>query len=257
MDLARRPQNYKPVNKSARAKKRARLSNVSVPLSPGLKRYLGSRGTPKGVYEIVRTCSTSFQLAQTGFLNGAGATRALSFTFTPQNVYVWDGGAIATPWLTVAVPNSGEMGALWEHVKLDKVECTFMGGVTQPYSAASGVNPYQFPPMIHYCTDDNDKACDAASIKQMADCKVWLPNTTGTTSIMRVDVKPKYQRIVYYSALTNNYEPARGYVRSEYDMEHYGLKMAVDDFPNNPDTDNPFGRINVSFKLFFKYKDLK
>lgn len=72
---------------------------------------------------------------------------------------------------------------------------------------------------------------------------------------MKVTVKPKFNTLIYYSAVSNGYKAERGYVRSDYDIDHYGLKMTLIDHSNT--ADNSFGTMTVSAKFNFKLKNLK
>lgn len=230
-------------------KPRAKRTKRSVPVSPGLRRYLSLRGTPEGVYEISRMVNASvIQITEGGWSNGATITRNLCFVFTPQYLRVYNDTS-STVWAQYAIPNAAEFSALFDDVKIDYVDLTFMGIYTQHSSNITAA--YQSIQPVIYGTDDNDTNTTQAIVEQLGDSKVWYPNN-GSGGVMTVRVYPKYNQIVYYTSVLNGYQPARGYIRSDYDIEHYALKMSM------PVTSSlSYGTMNVSAKFHFKFKNLK
>lgn len=242
------------VSTGKRTYKRRRAASSSAPVSAGLKRYLRLRGTPKGVYEISRTVTTG-HIAITGgagggWNNGAASTSNLCFVFTPQYLRCYNDSSTAT-FIQWAIPNASELAALYDDVKISSVELTFMGSFTQsgtPNTTVAQISPRS----ILYGTDDNDTATSYSIVSQLGDCKTWYPNNTDG-SVMRVTVKPKYNQVIYYTPVLNGYQPQRGYIRSDYDIEHYALKMSMVDHGAN----NPNGAMTCSAKFNFKFKNLK
>jgi len=220
---------------------------ANAPTAP-LQRFLRLRGTPKGTYDITRTVNLSQIFTTNTWSNDGGTNLAagLAFTFSVQNLRSYIGGTIDK---TVAIPNAAELSALWDDIKIVQVELYFALGLGAP---AADTSSYQ-PPMIIYGTDDNDANADVAIVQQLGDCKSWQ-GTTYANNTMSMTVKPKYQQIIYYTAVLNGYEPKRGYHRSDYDIEHYGVKMAM----IKPATGlYASGRMNVSAKFTFRCKNLK
>lgn len=242
------------VSTGKRSYKRQRKASSSAPVSAGLKRYLRLRGTPKGVYEISRTV-TGIHLPITGgvgggWSNGTSLSSNLCWVFTPQYLRCYADGSL-TSFIQVAIPNASELAALYDDVKIDSVELQFMGNFTQSSTPTTNVAYYGPRPII-YGTDDNDTSCSTSIVSQLGDCKTWNPNNTDQ-SVLKVTLKPKYNQIIYYTSALNAYQPARGYIRSDYDIEHYGLKMSMVD----QGTYNPTGAMTVTCKFNFKYKNLK
>lgn len=235
-------------------KPRKKRTKYGASASAGLRRYLNLRGTPEGVYEISRMV-TSGPLQITsgengGWTNGGTVTSNLCFVFTPQYLRAYNDSS-STVWSQWAIPNAAELAALFDDVKIDSVELTFMGAFTQhPSSGATGNIT---PRPIIYGTDDNDTNTSNDIVEQLGDCKVWYPNNASGSSVMKVTVKPKYNQIIYYTSVLNGYQPARGYVRSDYDIEHYALKMSMVDGFNL----NGVGAMSVAAKFNFKFKNLK
>lgn len=220
--------------------KRQSTSSRSVPRMPvGLRRYIDTRGTPRGTYEVVRTVTGFIDISSTGMNIGAASYVGGTFVWTPTNVTLYSGivGNV-TAW---NIPNAAEMAALWDKVKLDKVECLFTS------SGIGASNSTVQQPLVLLVEDDNDTPTSPDQIKQM-DCKVWQLGDQNNP--IKMTCRPKYQRIVYYTAATSSYEPTRGYVVSGTDIPHFGLKIGLD-------PTGGIGRISFSFKIFFKFKELK
>jgi len=152
------------------------------------------------------------------------------------------------------IPNAAEISALWDDIKIDKVEVTISGYMAlsaTPLTTAGYVVGNQFV----YGTDDNDQLSSLATVQQLGDCKSMYMVANSGTNARTITVRPKYQQIIYYTALTSGYQPQSGYIRSDYDIEHYALKVAR--VPMNNVADNCNGQFNFSFKVFFKCKGLK
>lgn len=234
-------------------KPRKKRTKYTASASAGLRRYLNLRGTPDGVYEISRMVTTgaipTTNGESAGWINGGVVTSNLCFVFTPQYLRAYNDSS-STVWGQWPIPNASELAALFDDVKIDSVELTFMGMFTQHpsnlASAQSAIRP------IIYGTDDNDTNTSNDIVEQLGDCKVWYPNN-ASGGVMKVTVKPKYNQIIYYTSVLNGYQPARGYVRSDYDIEHYALKMSMVD----NGVSNSYGSMNVAAKFNFKFKNLK
>lgn len=222
-----------------KAKKARR--GLSMPL--GLQRYINTRGTPKGTYELVRTVHGYFDHSPSGITIGAAAYEAGTFVIDPTTLTLFSG--VAGNSATWSIPNSSELAALWDKVKIDKVEFTFY----ETTAAATNSGTAQLP-MFVFAEDDNDRFCSLASVQQM-DCKTWQPGFNN--SKMTIVTRPRYQRIVYYTSVTSSYEPTRGYVVSDTAIPHYGLKVAI----AQTSAASNGGRVNFSAKVYFKLKELK
>lgn len=220
-----------------RSKKRARASR-SMPVSMGLRRYLSVRGTPKGAYEFTRTVTGRLACTNQGITIGAAAYAAGTWTVSPQALRLVSGVAGNTN--TYNIVNAAEFAALFDKIKVDKVEFTFTSNMVG--SSALIANQFIF------AEDDNDTTTSPDQIRQM-DCKVWQPGYNATQ--YKQTIRPKYQRLVYYTALASSYEPTQGYVVSDTDIPHYGLKMAVDTITDTSQL------VNFTAKVYFKCKEIK
>lgn len=235
--------NNRLKRKQSNPKKYQRKAFRTQPMASGLRRYLNLRGTPDGTYELNRHMFLQFDALATGIPIGAGNYEAATFTFTPGTINLVSG--IAGNTSTWNIPNAAELAALWDKVKIDRVVMKFMTNVQGPTGASSGA--VQSP--IYFAEDDNDTAASLAQIQQM-ECTTWQPGMN--TSTFTIQLKPKYQRLVYYTSLISSYEPTRGYVVSGTEIPHYGLKIGV---PLNAVAVGM--RINVDVNIYYKLKELK
>jgi len=233
-----------------RSRKAARPRRMAVS-GGGLPLAIRTRGTPKGYYEITRTVNFYTKILLGKFADDAGTTtgEGLAFSFSPQYVRSYiNGGLVAS----TAIPNSAELAGLFDELKIVKVELSFGLGIGTVASTSVAYNPMQ----ILYGTDDNDVNSTVAQVQQLGDCKMWYGNS-GDNSNMKMTVKPKYQRIIYYTALLSGYEPTQGYFRSDYDIEHYGVKMAMVIPPGTPSLVAASGNMAISCKYTVRCKSLK
>jgi len=224
-----------------RNKKRARASRA-MPVSMGLRRYLRDRGTPAGSYEFNRTVTGVLNFTNAGLQIGAARYAAGTWTVSPQNLKLVSGVAGNTN--TYPIINAAEFAALFDKIKVDKVEFTF----TSNSPGQLATSPASIANLLLFAEDDNDTTTSPDQIRQM-NCKTWQPGYNANS--FKMTIRPKYQRIVYYTALVSSYEPASGYVVSDTDIPHYGLKMGVDTLSDSSML------VNFTAKVFFKCKEIK
>lgn len=229
------------IRDAPRKAKKARGPGRMLRMPLGLQRYVNKRGTMDGVYEFTRVVNGRLDITNAGISVGAARYVAATFVFTPQNIQLVSGVAGNTN--TYNIPNAAEFAALFDKMKIDKVEMVFHNA----QSAGSGLSGAQ-PNYLVFATDDNDTAASVDSIKQM-DCKVWQPGFNATSQ--KIICKPKYQRLVYYTSLLSSYEPTSGYVVSDTAIPHYGIKVGVDII-----NDIAYF-VNWTAKIHFKCKEVK
>lgn len=237
--------SYSSGPKSGQKRQNFGSGPLSQPLS--LRRYLGSRGTPQGVYEITRNINTDIPIASGLFAQGAISGTGMAIVFGTQTTQTLINNTLVN---TANMPNAAELAAVWDDCKLDKVEVTlgFGGG-------ASTNSTNQTPTMFLVGTDDNSAESTETIVQQLGDCKSWYASSANN-SVFRITVKPKFQQLIYYTALTSGYQAKRGYNRSDYDIPHYALKIAIPQLTNGTAAALS-GRLTISMKYFFKYKSLK
>lgn len=237
-----RPSYLKESKKRKRSMSVPSAPKVRMPLS--LQRYINTRGTPDGTYELCRTVTGNFTVIPAGIAIGPANYEGATFVVNPQSLQLVSG--VAGNTTTWNIPNASEMAALWDKVKIDKVEYTFT--CTTPTVTNSGTGQL---PLFIFAEDDNDTAASLSSVSQM-NCKSWQPG--WNTTEFKISSKPRYQRIVYYTAVLSSYEPTRGYVVSDTAIPHYGLKMAIQQPPSAASNGM---LVQFAAKIHFKFKELK
>lgn len=220
-----------------------KASSMRVPR--GVRNYISKRGTPEGSYEFVRTVTGKLEINNAGIGIGASRYHAGTWVVTPQNLQLISG--VAGNSNTYNIPNAAEFAALFDKIKIDKVEFTF-SSANNTSTGGGGALTSTLPNLMLFAEDDNDSVTSPDQIRQM-DCVTWQPGYNARDC--KVAIVPKYQRIVYYTSLVSSYEPSTGYVVSDTAIPHYGLKMGIDVLS---DISNA---VNFSAKVYFKCKELK
>jgi len=152
--------------------------------------------------------------------------------------------------VSFSIPNAAEIAALYDLVKIDKVEITWSSNHAAT-SNANGVSATA--PKFLVCNDHND-GIGAATLVEIQQ----QPNKT----FMAVDGRdhkwtcyPKYQRIIYQTALASSYEPTTGFVNTNSTIPHYGVKMAISNLASLQATTDAI--IDFDIKYFLTLKNVK
>lgn len=210
-----------------------------------IPRYIATRGTTSGCYEIERTIQVPVDFTNAGFLINAGASDALSFTFSMYNVVLYNGNAPGS-FVAFPVTNAVELTALFDTYELHHVELSLSGGATGLANTASGQ-----PPVLYIANDINDTASSYGAITQMGGVRTYMP--TSNVKPFKHTCYPKFQNIVYYTTVLSAYAPGKGQVSTTLDVPHYGLKVGM----NVPGHNNGSGVLYFSFKIYCRFKGLK
>jgi len=193
-----------------------------------------------GETRLTRTVYGRINLSSTGFEIGVSNFQAVNIVYDVAGVTIYGNSTTSTRF---DMPNAAEFAALYDLVKIDKVDITWNS------NQQSGIGP-TIAPRFMICNDYNDGVGTASlsEIQQHSDC-------TAKFALMgqanRWSVKPKYQRIVYYTSLTSSYEPTNGFVNADTSIPHYGTKLACL-VPQDSD-----GSCDFSFKYFLTLKNIK
>lgn len=253
---------------SQQVAKRGRTPAFRAVPNPALAKYLRLRGTPYGVYEITRTLNFTLGIGDGTGTNAPGfnfppsgavgtavsSSENFCMIFTPQDCQLVSNSGTVFTGGTIALQNASEIAAIWDEIKIDKVEVTLMGCFSQVNS--TGNNAQIAPAQLYYATDDNSTDSSLSTIVQQTDCEVWYPNNAGGASVRKITVKPKFNTQIYFNNLTSAYSANRGYVQTGISVPHYGLLIALKrNFTNPPYYPN--GTLNVAVKYYFKCKSLK
>lgn len=198
-----------------------------------------------GEYKLSRTTNMYIPINNSGFVLGLSTFAGIGLIFSPQDVLAV--GTLAGGTIQSFVPNFAEIASLWERVRIDKIEIQISGRMTDKASGSTGTTAV---PVIYYAEDHNDVYSNTLAItQQQAGCQTW--HATSNSPDLCFTVRPKYQRIVYFTAATSSYEPSRGFVVADTAIPHYGLRMAVE--LGQLDAQGIF----IRFKYHYSLKDVK
>lgn len=231
-----------------------------VPYSRGVKRSRLGRRRPRlavsriarplrynGENKISRVCTATVRYTNLGFNIGAATSEAMSFVYDSTGVRIY---VAALSSAFVPLPNAAELAALYDLVRIDKVEITFASSQQASSETFSANN---LPVRLIFCNDDNDGAGTStlSQIQQQPNKSFY--NGDGTMD--KWTCMPKYQRIVYFTALTSSYEPTKGFVNSDTAVPHYGTRVGVANLSSFGATNS--GNVDFSFKFFLTLKNVK
>lgn len=214
--------------------------------SAGLQRYLSTRGTPNGVHEFTR--NVWFNVAT----NGTGMDPAAGGVYQAEFGMRFNLGSVTLTAANVSTQGLGfnfaELAALFDEIKLDKVEVTFRA--RQDSGAPSGAVT-NWATQLATAIDYNDDS--PISVSQLREYSTFKDNIMepGGKEHKRI-IRPKFVRLVSYTggAGTNGYETAQGYLTPIDSIAHYGLKGYVVG-PNGGSS------LFISVKYFYKCKNTR
>jgi len=231
-----------------------------IPYSRGVKRSRTGRSRPRmavarvprairynGENKITRVCTHNLRYTNLGWTVGAGTGEAINLVFDSTGVTFY---VAALSSVFIPLPNAAELAALYDLVRIDKVEIS-MGVSNQ--SIAGTFSSNAIPARLIVCNDDNDGAGTAtlAQIQQQPNKSFY--STDGTMA--KWTCFPKYQRIIYYTSLVSSYEPTRGFVNTDTAIPHYGTRVGLSNLSAFGATNS--GNVDFSFKFFLTLKNVK
>lgn len=184
-----------------------------------------------------------------GFALGTSNYCEALMTFSPLGVTMWGSNV---NYSFFGLPNASEIAALWERVKIEKVELTLTSDGTDHVGIGT-VPPHQAM-SIYLANDINGPTSgstgDITRVLQESECKRY--KVGGNSPAVKWTIRnPKYQRLIQYTSINSSYEPANGYVAADTDIPHYGVRVGI------------AGAVlvnachmNVTAKFFFHVKNL-
>lgn len=203
-----------------------------------------------GTCNFTRTATCHFATnSGNGIGIGASNYAEAIFTFSPTGVTLWGSNVNYTVF---PLPQAAEIAGLWDRVRIDKVEMFFSSNTGEvPANAAASATHC---PMICLGNDVNGPTSGGATsldqVLQLSTCKSY--NMEGSRIIKWTINKPKYQRLVQFTSINSANEPAWGFVESNTDIPHYGVRIGVLDAANTQTS-----RIVCTAKFFFTAKNVK
>jgi len=186
---------------------------------------------------ITKSCNLLQQIGTNGFIPSVGVVSSThaSFWFTNQSAFLWINSA---NYSTVSVSGYSDLSALFDEVKIAAIEITIICG-NDPTTGGTGSCS------LGMANDYNDKNAPAAlaDIQQYADFRIV--NLSNNRPTYREVLVPKFLTYSLDSAGTAiASSPKTGYIRSNLDIEHFGIKMSLLSAPPN----------TVNVTINFKYK---
>lgn len=229
------------------ARKRKRAKVQSVPKS--LRNYISTRGTPNGVHEFTRNVWFQFPVNTTGIQIPAGGT------FQPEFAMRFDVGGVVCIGAGTSTNSLGlgypELAALFDQIKLDKVEIKFES--RNDSSMNSGLTENGALRLATVIDFNDDVPISETSLREYGSFKDAVIEPGGRNH--RVVLRPKFQESISYTGGvgTNGYRANTGYVQSttlSTGVAHYGLKG---------NCTGPTTAVNlfISVKYFYKCKNTR
>lgn len=201
-------------------------------------------------YKMTRMCNMYVAYDNGGFLTPTGNLHytGVGFVYYANKVSCV---FTSTDGLSIdaVVPAYAELAAVWDRVKIEKVELTVSSRAQDPVAPVT-LTTNDSVPVIYFANDYTDVYNNTLDrTQQTGGVKAW--HATSTSKDWKWNVVPKYQRGLY-TPTVSQYEPASGYVSSVDELPHYGTRMAMD-FGNEVGN----GGIYIVFKLFYCLSDTK
>lgn len=222
-------------------------SQSAVSMVPRSLRYNGS-------CQLARSCIMPIPVTATsGFTIAGQAFNEAVFTYSPQYLrLVGD----STHSITALLPQYAELGAVWERVRIDRVELTIVANaIDEAFTVASGQPIIHNTPRIvianDWCGPDNGGTSGTlGQVLQETNAKMFHIGGDHPPAKWSI-TKPKYNRLIQYTDTESDFEPANGFVNSRADIPHSGTRIGI------PDIAAVGGcRILVFAKFFFTFKSV-
>jgi len=186
-------------------------------------------------------------ISAVGISIGAGSYAGVFLVFTPLGITAYGD---ATNTVYADIPGATEITALWERVRIDKVEISILAqGEDTNYTTGSA----NISPKIYIANDHNDDAIAATTLtqtEQTSGCR-WVNTGSQIGQPFKHTVYPKYQRVIQYITGTNAHEPTRGFVNTGLAIPHYGTRVAIETGKVGG------GNLLFAFKVFFTCRNVK
>lgn len=196
------------------------------------------------VHAFHRTMESTFSLSSAGIQIGGLTSTFFSVQFNLYGV-VWLNGAGGT--ITETCPGAPELVQLFDNMMLNSVKMEFRAvgsaivGTVQGNTATIG---------LAIDTNDATVPVTSSSLREYETYKTYQLNENSQSPQCTRYIKPCYTSLINYTTLLSGYKTNRGFVKSDYDIPHYGLKGCFT-YPGNTQT------IVVSVRYNFLCKNVK
>jgi len=197
--------------------------------------------SPEHVWQFQRSCNINQGVTATGFVPQVGLVTSNFFClrFTNQDAFVW---LSSGNYSTVSVPGYTDLSALFDEVLVKHIDITLIG-LNLPLSIAASANPGSV--VILMATDFNDGNAPTAvgDVQQYQDNK--LVHLNGYSEI-KFRLEPKHlSYAIDASGAVSASVPIRGFVKSNLQIDHYGMKGCL--------LSTPTGTSSCMFLFDFTY----
>lgn len=235
---------YKKRKYLSRVATKKRIKPTYVSRKYPLYKSMGS----SSVHTLTKCCNIPMRSTVNGysFDVGLGVSRFFCIFFTNQSVTIQMN---SSNYSQIFVPGYSDLAALFDEVFIERVEIIILTGPDPP-TGGTGSTAFGAAQII-LARDYNDKNAPTAigDVQQYFDMRVLNMANMYTH---RYTVKPKMLTYSLDSTGTSvSSTPKRGYVRSNLDVDHYGIKGA---FVNTSTLDQIH---NYNFKFVYKCKTCK
>lgn len=209
-------------------------------------RFLRYNGENR-ISRIVDTSLTWNVTPGAGYSIGLSQYAAFGMYFSPTGLTVQGS---STNFVGTNLPGISELSNLYDQIRVDKVEVTFMIENPPAPLATTGTGVSTPMPRLYVSTDYND--CSPNSIGQTEQQEGCRCLTFMDGRPKKYTLKPKYQQIVFYTSTNSAFAARRGFVDSNIDVPHYGLRVAC---PTTAGVNTHHLRLTVKF--YFTCKNVK
>lgn len=206
-----------------------------------------------GSCQLTRSCVMSVPIVAThGFqIQSVDWTEAF-LSFSPQYLKLHGDD---THFIQAAVPFYAELANVWERVRIDKVELSITSNlIDEAATVASGQAPSTNAPRLILANDYMGPKVGASTntslVNQQTGAKFY--HAGGDHPIIKwTCTKPKYSRLVQYSDIESASEPATGFVASDTDIPHCGVRIGI------ANAEFVHGcRLSIFAKFFFSFQNI-
>lgn len=237
--------------KRARKQSNPRRASLAVVRAPRNLRY-------DGLCKMARTTTANLTVQGTsGFQLGAAAFATIMLTFSPQKIKFWGDSSHTSEAI---LPQYAELAAVWDRIKIVKVELDISSNLTDSAAIAHGTQPaigeapaYNAPRIIianDYTGPVDGNQLSTSDVQQMTDAKTYVLSSDQPS--VKWTVYPRYQRLIQFTDIDSAFEPARGFIESASDVPHLGTKLGIQNIGFCSSC-----RIQINAKYFLELKNVK
>lgn len=199
-----------------------------------------------GEYKMTRSGYLQVPYGSSGFVVGGAPFQGIGLIFYPGGIALVT--TLLGPIINGPLANYAELAAVWDRIMIDKVVIEMNTDRTDPVAGVVGTGS---TPIIYYAADRTDIYANTLDITQQQQGVKSFQSTNNLLNTVTT-VYPYYQRLIYYTAALSSYEPARGFVVSNTEIPHYGLRLAM---PTGGVVGG--GNLSIRFTYHYKCRDVK